>query len=64
MGSEASWESWDAGSIPGLAQGLKEVVLLQVWLRLQLQLGSDPGLLTPYAVGQPLPPKKKKKKIL
>ena len=38
----ASWERWDAGSIPSLARWVKDPVLLQLWLRLQLQLGFDP----------------------
>ena len=42
MGSAASWECWDAGLIPDLAQWVKDVVWLQVWLRSQLQLRSDP----------------------
>ena len=42
MGSEASWERWDSGSIPTLAQWVKDLVLSQLQLRSQLQLGSDP----------------------
>ena len=37
-----SWERWDTGSIPGLAQRVRDLALLQLWLGLQLQLGSDP----------------------
>ena len=40
LGSEVSWEQWDTGSIPGLAQWVKDLVLLQ--LRSKLPLGSDP----------------------
>ena len=41
MGSAASWESWDMGLIPSLAQWIKDHTLLQLQLRLQLRLGSD-----------------------
>ena len=37
-----SWERWDAGSIPSWAQWVKDLVLMQLQLRSQLQLGSDP----------------------
>ena len=40
MGSAASWERWDAGLIPDLAQWVKDLAFPQ--LRLQLWLGSDP----------------------
>ena len=43
MGSAASWERWDAGSIPSLVQWVKDLTLLQPWLnRSKLQLRSDP----------------------
>ena len=57
MGSVISWECRDAGLIPDLAQWVKDPVLLQLWLRSQLPLRSDPWPGTPYATGQP---KKKK----
>ena len=41
MGLAASLECWDEGLIPSLAQWVKELVLLWLWHRLQLQLGSD-----------------------
>ena len=41
MGLAASWECWDIGSIPSLAQWVKDLVLLQLRLRLQLHLASD-----------------------
>ena len=31
MGSAASWERWKAGSIPGLAQWVGDLALLQLW---------------------------------
>ena len=34
--------AWDADSIPGPAQWVKDPALLQPWCRLQLWLGSDP----------------------
>ena len=42
MGSAASWERWDAGSIPGPAQQVKDLVLPQLWFKSQLQLRYDP----------------------
>ena len=62
MGSVESWEGWDAGSIPSLAQRVKDPVLPQLWLTLKLQLGSDliPDPGTPYALDWP---KRKKIKI-
>ena len=37
----ASWEHRDAGLIPSLAQWVKDLALLQLWLRSQLRLESD-----------------------
>ena len=42
MGSAASWECWDAVSIPSLAQWVKVLVLPQLWLKSQLRLRYDP----------------------
>ena len=37
-----SWEHWNAGLIPGPAQRVKDLVLLELRLSSQLWLGSDP----------------------
>ena len=50
-----SWEPWDSGSIPSLAQWLKDLVLPQLQLRSQLWLEFDP------CPGNPRVAKKKKK---
>ena len=42
VGWAASWEYWNTGSIPSPAQWVKDLALPQLWLELQLQLGSDP----------------------
>ena len=41
-GLVVSWEHWDTGLIPSLAQWIKDPGLLQLQLRLQLWLRSDP----------------------
>ena len=41
-GWTASLECWDTGSIPSPAQWVKDLVLPQLWYRLQLWLRSDP----------------------
>ena len=42
MGLEVSQEYWDAGSIPGTAQWIKDLVLLHLQHRSQLRLASGP----------------------
>ena len=49
VGLAASWEHWDKDLIPLPAQWVKDPALLQLRLRLQQWLESDPGLGTPYA---------------
>ena len=52
--------------VPSPAQhsGLKDLALLQLWRRSQLQLRSDPySPGTPYAVGQSKKEKRRKKKV-
>ena len=42
MGLVVSWECWDLVLIPGPTQRVKDLTLLQLWLRSPLGLGSDP----------------------
>ena len=42
VGSMASWEHQDTGSIPGVAQWVKDLALLHLWFGSQLWLRSDP----------------------
>ena len=58
MGSAASLEHREVGSIPGLAHRVKDPVLPQLQCGSQLQLGRDPWSRTLYASVWP-----KKKKI-
>ena len=43
-GSMVFWELWDAGLIPSLAQEVKDLMLLQLWRRLQQWHGFQPWL--------------------
>ena len=63
-GLEASLERWDSGSIPRLAQWVKDLALPQLQHRSQLWLGSDPspGNSICHRVAQKKKKKKKKKK--
>ena len=63
MGSGASRECWDSGSIPSLAQCVKDLALPQLKLRSWLRLTSDPVPGAPYAKGWPKMKEKKKEKI-
>ena len=46
-GSVVSLQCWDAGFDILLAEWVKDLVLLHLWCRSQLQLGSDPWSETP-----------------
>ena len=63
MGSAASLEPRDAGSIPSWAQCIKYPALLQLWLGLQLRLRSDPWPGNPMCQGAAQKFKKKKRKV-
>ena len=58
---QVSLECWDTGSIPGLAQLVKDPTLPQLWQRSHLWLRSDPWLRNSVCHGAA---KKRKKKIL
>lgn len=60
--SVASWECWDLGSIPSLAQWVRDPVLLQLQLRLWLQLRFDPWPQWSLCCGVAKMKKKKKKR--
>ena len=53
MGLAVSWVHWDINSIPRLPQWVMDPALLQLQIRLQLQLGSDPWLGNSITSGQP-----------
>lgn len=59
-GSAAFWECWEEGLIPGLAEWVKDSVLPQLQLRLQLRLRSDPWLCNSICRGWGGSQKKKK----
>ena len=61
MGSVASWEHWDVGSIPTLAQRVKDPALPQLWLKSQQQLDLIPDPGASSATERPKNKKKKKK---
>lgn len=48
-GVAASWEPWDARSVPGLTQQVKDPALPQLWLRSHCGLDRIPGLYIPRA---------------
>ena len=51
MGSAASWEHWDTGSIPGPAQWVENPVLLQLWPDESPNLDRSRGRGPPYTTG-------------
>ena len=53
-----------AGLIPSPAQGVKDPALPQLWLRLQLQLGSDPWARNSIWFGAARKEKKKNQIIM
>ena len=52
VGSAASWECWDVGLIPGLAQWVKDLALLHLQLSLCLRLRSDSRLVSSIGCGE------------
>ena len=63
VGLAASWERWDAGLIPRLAQWVHDLELLRLWPRSPLWLGFNPWPLAwelPHAVGVALKRQKNK----
>ena len=63
MGSTASREWWDAGSIPRLAQWVKDLVLPQLQIRLWLWPGSNPWPKHSICQGGQKKKERKKKKL-
>ena len=61
-GLAASWEHWDTGSIPGLAQWVKDLHGHSFSLGLDCGSFLIPGLGTPYAARRQKKKEKKEKK--
>ena len=62
VGLVASWERWNAGSIPGLAQWVKDLTCCSCSLGHNCSSDLIPGPGTPYASGQPKKKEEKKRR--
>ena len=62
VGSAASLQCQDTGLMPGPAQWVKDLALLQLQHRSYCSSDVIPGLGTPYAMGQPKKKRRKEKK--